>query len=162
MLPDELIGILAVRHNDDTHLGARIAHDGERADCRILSGLVAVIAEKEPLAVAQEFFAVLGRERRAKRCDDILDARIKDRDGIHIPLDDDDIPCLPDGLMRPVEAEEQPPLVEEDGLLRIEVFRLAVVENAPAEPDDASLLIRDWDHHAVAEAVVKAAALALH
>ena len=64
--------------------------------------------------------------------------------------------------MRPVEAEEQPPLVEEDGLLRIEVFRLAVAEDASAEPDNASLLIRDRDHHAVAEAVVEAAALALH
>ena len=78
MLPDELIWILAVRHDDDAYLGARITHNRQRADCRILPSLIAVIAEKEPLAVAQELLAMLGRERRAKRRDDILDARIKD------------------------------------------------------------------------------------
>ena len=46
------------------------------------------------------------------------------------------------------------PFVEQRGVGRIEVFGLAVVQNAAAEADDAPLLVADGKHDAVAETVV--------
>ena len=61
--------------------------------------------------------------------------------------------------MRAIETKEQPSFVENQRLGRIQVFRLAVSQDASAERHDAPSRVADRDDHAIAEAVVMTRAL---
>jgi len=159
VLADELIGVLAVWHDNDADAGPRIAHNGQCAYRCLLPRLVAVVAEAYLRCVVQELLRMLRRERRAERCDHIVHAGVEHRYRIHVALDDDGPALLLDGAVRAVEAEEQLPLIEEDGLRCVEILRCRIIEDAAAEADDAPALIRNRDDHAPAEAVVEAASL---
>ena len=71
---------------------------------------------------AAEHPELIGGERRAERRHHLADARLRERDDVEIPLDDDDPPALPDGVARQTETVQRAPLVEERRLGRVEVL----------------------------------------
>ena len=61
--------------------------------------------------------------------------------------------------MGQVHGEEEPPFIENRRFRRIEILRLAVVEDAATKTDDAAAAIADGKHDPPAESVVKVAIL---
>ena len=93
-------------------------------------------------------------ERGAVGRDDFGDAGAIERDDVHIAFDDDQ-PL--GGAARgsgAVEIVERAALVEEGVSGRVEIFRLAVAKDPPAEPDDSAARVADRDHQPSAEPVV--------
>ena len=82
-------------------------------------------------------------------------------DGVHVPLDDDDLIFSPDGLLSQVESKEERALVEDHRLGRVEILRHRVAERAAAEADHATLARSNGEEQAIAESVAVAAALSL-
>ena len=81
---------------------------------------------------------------------------------IHVALDDHETLQRRARLAHLVETVELAALVEQRRLRRVQVFRLALVDDAAAAGDHAAAGIADREHQPVAEAVVMAlAALAL-
>ena len=90
--------------------------------------------------------------------DHLRDAGAVEGDDVHIAFDHDQ-PL--GGAARgagAVDVVERAALVEERGVGRVEIFGLAVAEDAPAEGDDPAARVADRDHQAAAEAVVAVAA----
>ena len=138
-------------------------HRRERAQGRLLSCAVAVVAEDDARCAAQEQCGVVARERRAERRDDVVNARLPRGNRVHIALDDDGIARAGDRTVGTIHAEEELSLVKDRRLRRIEILRLGIAERTPAKADDAPALIRDGDDDAPAKAVVDpVAALAPH
>ena len=158
MLADVLVGIFAIGQAQHLDRRARRARERQCAKRRLLSGGIAVVTEAQLGCVAQQELRLFYGERRAKRGDDVLDARRRDGNRIHVALDDDREPRARDSAMGAIETEEQPPLVEDQRLGRVQILRLAVPQDAPAERHDAPACIADRNDHAVAKAVVMALA----
>ena len=139
---------LAVGEDRQRHL--------ERAPRGLAAGGVAVEAEDDVVGEAQQLAEVEGRGRRTEGCDRVLDAVLRERDDVHVALDHDDFVRVADRAPRLVEAVELATLLEERRFGRVQVFRLARADDAPAEADDVAARIEDREHHAIAEAVVAA------
>ena len=77
---------------------------------------------------------------------------------VHVAFDDQKARQVGTGAARLVERVQLAPLVKEHGLRGVQVLRLALVDDAAAEGDDAPAGIADREHEAVAEAVVVALA----
>ena len=92
----------------------------------------------------------------------VLDPALVQRDYVGVALHDDRGARGRHGRLRLVEAVEHVRLVEEGRLLRVEVFRLAVADDATAERYALALRIEYREHHAVVEPVVHTAVVALH
>ena len=159
MFSDVFVGIFAVGHAQHLDRRPRRARDGKRAKRRLLSRSIAVIAEAHLRRIAQQELRLLRGKRRAKRGNDVLYARSRDGNRIHIALDDDGESRARNGAMRAIETEEQTSLVEDQRLGRIQIFRLAVSQDASAERHHAPSRVADRDDHAIAKAVVMTRAL---
>ena len=102
---------------------------------------------------------MLARGRRAERGDCIADAVLGEHDHVHVALDDEQFRQLAfRRLLGLVQAEQVAALVEQRGLGRVQILRRIVAERAATEADSAAARVADREHHAVAEAVVGAAA----
>jgi hypothetical protein len=90
----------------------------------------------------------------AERRDRVLEPGLGEGDDVHVALDDEGVAALADRRARFEEAVELAPLAEDRRLRRVQVFRLAAVEDAAAEADHRPLHRADRKHDAIAEAVV--------
>ena len=129
-------------------------HRRERAQGRLLSRAVAVVAEDDARGAAQEQCGVVARERRAERRDDVVNARLPRSNRVHVALDDDGIARAGNRTVRTIHAKEKLSLVKDRRLRRIEIFRLGIAERTSAEADNAPALIRDGDDDTSAKAIV--------
>jgi hypothetical protein len=104
---------------------------------------------------------MLTGDRRAERGDHVGQAELMERDHVHVAFHHQQAVELALGGQRLVQAVELAALVEDLGLRRVEVLRLAVLDDPAAEADHAAATVVDGEHHAFTEAIVVAAALAL-
>ena len=81
-------------------------------------------------------------------------AGLMQRDGVEIPFHDNQRIGPTHGLARTLQAIQRAALVEERCLRRVQVFRLALAQYTPAEPDHPLAEIEDREHDAGPEAVV--------
>ena len=153
----DIVGVLPRGERDEAQraLGAEVGEGAlGGADRGLLPGIVAVEAQDRrglepphPLELRLGQRGAVGRDR-------LGDPGAVERDDVHIAFDHDQ----PVGLARrgpgAVDIVERAPLVEQDRLGRIEIFGLAVAEDAPAKGDDAPALVADREHQPAAEAVV--------
>ncbi len=95
-----------------------------------------------------------------ERGDRVFDAVLRERDDVHVALDDDDRARVADRVAREKEPVELAALREQRRLRRIEVLGLAVAEHAAAEADHLAAAVVDREHDPVAEPVVALAAIA--
>ena len=107
----------------------------ERASGGAPAGGVAVEAEDDRVGEADQLLHVLGRARRAERRHRVLEAGLGQRDDVHVALDDERVAALADRGARLEQAVQLAALAEDRRLGRVEVFRLAAVEDAAAEAD---------------------------
>ena len=119
-------------------------------------GPVAVEAQDRLVGEAPDERELVLGQRRAERRDGVREARHRHRDHVDIALDRDDGAALMRRLSGLMEVVEEPPLVEERRVGRIEVFRRHVgAHGAAAEGDHPAAPVGDREHHPVAEAVVR-------
>src|SRR5882672_3027689 len=85
------------------------------------------------------------------------DARLKRNKKIQVAFNQDRVTTLANGLARVAQAEQVHSLDVERGFGRVEIFRLPVAQNTPAEGDDTPLRVADGKHQAMAKTVVKSA-----
>ncbi len=140
-------------------VGQRFQRVFQGAPGGLAPGVVAVETENDAVDLAQQLGDVGGGGRRAERRDRIADAVLGQRDDVHVAFGDDGDIGFAQRLPGLRQAEQFAALFEERGFRRVEVFRLALVDDPSAESDDLALGIDDRDHQAVAEAVVAAAGL---
>ena len=120
------------------------------------AGRVAVEAEDRLAGGAPEQIELALGQRGAERGDGMLEARLGERDDVHVALDDDQRLRPPRRPPRAGEIVEHLPLVEDVGVRRVEIFRLRVGRHgAAAEGDDRLVAqVLDREHDPVAEPIV--------
>ena len=119
---------------------------------------VGVHGEHDARGEAREPGGVALGEGGAHRRDEVAEARLPRPDHVEVALDDDDGAALAGGGTGEIEAVEGAALIEDLGLGGVEVLRLALAEDAPAEADEHAAVVGDGDDDAAAEAVVGRAA----
>ncbi|PAV68955.1 hypothetical protein WR25_00105 [Diploscapter pachys] len=153
----QIVGVLPLGKRDEGQAAAGREH-GERAmrgpQRRLLPGAVAVEAEDRHVDHPPQSFELCLGQRSAERRDGFVDARLAQRDDVHIALDHQHAVRLARGGGGAVEVVERAALVEERRVGRVEVFGLAVADHAAAEGDHATAGVADRDHQPAAEAVV--------
>src|SRR3989441_127216 len=134
-----------------------------RALRRPLAGGVGVEKSHDLVAVAAQERQLRGRERRAERGHRLGEAVLVRHEAVDVALDEQRAVLRSHRLARDVGRVEEVALGVERRLGGVQVLRLVVAEGAAAEGHHARLEVADREQQAVAEAVVRAAAvLALH
>jgi hypothetical protein len=109
---------------------------------------------------APQEFELIGGDRGAQGGDRGPEARLRERDHVHVALGHEERLALARRLPRGPVVVERPALVEKLGLGRVEVFRaVGRVHRPAAEGDAAAARVADRKDDAVAEDVVGGAAL---
>ena len=134
-VPDQLVGVLAVRQARDAHLvelhpgvrGGKLAgeplqrRDAQRA--RALTRRVHVVGQHDLLGrVARQERHLARRQRGAEAGDHVLEAGLVGHERVRVALHDHRDPGLADGGLRAVQRIERPALVEQRGGGRVEVL----------------------------------------
>ena len=153
---DVFIRILPLRQGQDADAHAQAADDFHGPPCR-----VHIVPQDGFFGLALQEPRLFRRKRRPQGRDDITDAPVMSGYDIHIAFDQDSLALLINRFVGQVHGEEKASLIENRRFRRIEVLRLAVVEDAAAETDDAAAAITDGKHDPPAEGIVKVAVLFL-
>src|SRR5262249_42566869 len=125
--------------------------------CR-LSGLISIEADDGLWHQLPEQLHLPLGESSAERGDSIGEARLIDRDDVHIAFDHDELAGVERGLASAGKVEDGRTLVEEPRLWRVQIFRLRCwIEGAGAEGDHARLGVENRNAEAVAETVINGA-----
>ena len=124
-----------------------------RALSPFLTGRVGVEDEHRLIGIAREQTGMIGGEGGAERRHRVGKPGLMQRNHIHIPFTEDELP--PARGFGKIESEEVVGLFEHQRLARIQVFRFRIVEHPAPEGNHASPDIDDRDHHPVAEQVIE-------
>ena len=103
---------------------------------------------------------MLRRRRGAERRHGVVDAGLVQPHGVHVAFDDSQALEVGARAARFVQAVQLAPLVKQHRLRGVQVLGLAGIDNAAAEGDDASAVVADGKHDAIAKAIVVPLALA--
>jgi len=103
---------------------------------------------------------MLQSQSGAERGDGVADTAFVQSDDVSVAFDDDGDTCAGHRAFCFVETVENTRLVEQRRLLRIEVFRFPLSNDASSECDAFALRIVDGEHHAIEEAVAQPAVVA--
>ncbi len=157
MAAGERVGILGFGQQHDPHVHALLEDHVDTAQGGADARRVAVVDHRDVLREAAQQADLVGRERRAGRCDDVLDTGLVHRDHVGITLDHDGVVLLLDRLLGEEEAVEFALLAVDFALGRVLVLGdlLVGAERAAAEGHDAARNVVHGEDHAVAEAVVQ-------
>ncbi len=136
-------------------------HRLQGAPGRLAAGLVAVETEQDARYQAEQALDVFLAGRRAEGRHRVADALLGQGDDIHVALDHHDLVEVAILLPGLVESVEFLALVEDRSLRGVQVLRLVVAEHPAAEGDDPPAAVADREHHAIAEAVVALAGVAV-
>ncbi|KGX49631.1 hypothetical protein Y025_5578 [Burkholderia pseudomallei TSV32] len=128
----------------------------QRAPRGAPAGRVAVETEDDRVRLPQQLLHVNRRARGAERRHRVRKAELRERDDVHVPLDDERVLVLANREPRLEQAVQLAALVEQRRLRRIQVFGLAAVQHPAAEADDLPLHVADREHDPLAEPVVAA------
>src|ERR1051326_5247991 len=101
------------------------------------------------LRVLSDERRLLFRERRPHRCDDFRDAGEHQSNRIEISFDDDEPLRFADRLFRPIQSVEKLALGEDLGVGGVEIFGLALAENAAAKSNRMTGRIMDRKDRAI-------------
>src|SRR4051794_6027709 len=106
-------------------------------------GAIAVEAEDDLVRLAQQLLHVPWCGRGPQRSTGIADAELRERDDIHISLYHENPSRFADGRARLRQAVQLAALLEYRRLRRVEVLRLAFVQDPAAESDYLPTLTHD-------------------
>ena len=118
----------------------------QRAPRGLAARGVAVEAEHDGVGQPEQLLHVHRRGRGAERRHRVLDAVLRQRDDVHVALDDDDAAGVADRVARQEQAVELAALREQRRFRRVQVLGLAVAEHAAAEADHAAAAVVDREH----------------
>lgn len=135
MLRDEGIRILAVGERDHAHRHAAGEKDVRGAKAGLLPGRIAVVEKECSPGILREEIRLPFRERGAHRRHNRLQARVHEPDNVEISLDENDALVATDGVARVRQVVQEPPLRENVGFRRVEIFRFARANESTAESD---------------------------
>ena len=133
----------------------------QRAPRGAPAGLVAIKAEDDLVAGAQELLDVIRRGGGAERGNGIGNALLRQADHVHVALDDNHLAFLTDGLACLPQPVELLPLRKQGSFRRVQVLGFAFADDPAAKPDEASPRIADRKHHPFAKAIVAPPVLGL-
>ena len=156
-LADEAVGVEAAVEGDDLDGEALLGEQGDGLFRGIGAGGVGIEVDDDLRGVAPQNRHLLLGEGRSAGGDHVLNAAQKDRDAVHLALDQQGKLKLADGGARLVEIEEDLALGVERRLRRVDVLGaglFAGFERARGEGDHAAALVGDGKHDPLAEAVV--------
>ena len=152
MLLDKFIRVLRPGDAQHPDRESRASENVDRALCRILSGIVRIVADNDVFGIARQQPRLFLGQRRAERRHCTVKARLMQGDDIHIALSEQKIVAF--CLFCDVHRKQIAALVEDHRLGRVEIFRLAVVHHASAKGDDITADVDDREHHTVSELVI--------
>jgi hypothetical protein len=141
---DQRIRVVSVGQEQEAQLAA-FAHLAQRilqrAPRRGSAGAIAVEAEDQLVADRKTRDRCSGVVAGAERRDGVRDASLMKANDVHVAFNDEQASQGSRRLARFVQTVQLAALVEELGLRRVQVFRLALVEHASAEADRAAARI---------------------
>ncbi len=159
LAPHVGIGIVLGGQEEEAHHLAVRKHgqrDLERSPGGLAARGVAVEAEDHVVGELQQLRDVERCSRRSQRGHGVLDPVLGECHDIHVALDHQNLVRVANRAPRLVEAVELAAFFEERGLGGVQVLRLALADDAPAETDHVAARVQDRKHHAIAKAVVAA------
>ena len=139
-LADQRVRVVSFRQEKKTYFAALTGFGQrvlERAPCCAASCAVPVECKHHFAHQPEDPFQVFRRCRSAERGNGIVDAGLMQPDGVHVAFDNQE--TFEVGARRLTRFEqpiELTSLVEERGLRRVQVLRLALVDDASAKSND--------------------------
>src|SRR5687768_18394743 len=100
--------------------------------------------------------------RGAKRCDRLIEARLRQPDDIEIALRHDRATTFAYRVSCFVQSVQLLPLSEDRRLGRVQILWLTDIENPRSEPNHLPARIANWKHHAASKTVVTLAFVGNH
>jgi hypothetical protein len=97
-------------------------------------GRVAVEAEHDVVGEPEQLLRVRVGRRGAERRDRVLDAVLRERDDVHVALDDDDALGVADRVPREPQPVELAPLAEQRRLGELRYFGSPLSSTRPPKP----------------------------
>ena len=155
---DEIVGIEPIGQRDEGEAAPRLEHRHgamRSAEGRLLPGRIAVEAEEGDIGYPPQPFELMLGHRGAERRHRLAETGLGEGDHVHIALDRNDPPGLACRGLGAIQIVERAPLVEERRLGGIEIFRLALADDAPAKGDGPASHVADRDHQSAAEPIVR-------
>ncbi len=151
----ERVGVLGLGQQHHAHVHPLPEDHVDAAQRGVDARRVAVVDDGDVLGEAPQQAYLVGRQRRARRRDDVLHAGLVHRDHVGVALDQDGVFVLLDRLLGEVEAVELALLAVDLALGRVLVLGYVLVgaQRAAAEGDHAARDVVHGEDHAVAEAV---------
>ena len=122
----------------------------------VLPRAVAIVGQVYHRRKAFEQLCLFARQRRAERRTDAGHAELRQRNDVHVPLDQHHTLQVPLFAQKICCVHAQT-LVENGGVGRVKILRLHVLNCAPAKRQDVAVLVDDGENRAVAEHVKSAA-----
>ena len=162
---DQVIRVHSIGQQHEEYRPARLdkrQRPVERAVSGAEAGPVAVETHHRLGPRPPDQLQLLLRQRRAKRGNGMTEARLAERDDIHIAFSHDQPAALAmaEGLARRLVTVQHVRLVEERRIAGIEVFRLGVgLQRPAAKGDDPAARVGDREHQPAAESVIGLPAL---
>lgn len=136
---------------------AEASDDGHGPLGSLTAGAVHIVGQDEFFSLTLEEPRLFIRKGRPQGRYDVVNASVMGRDDIHIAFYQNGPPFFENRLMGHIHGKQEAPFIENRRFRGIEVFRLAVVEDSPAETDDAAAAVADGKHDPAAKSVVKVA-----
>ncbi len=126
-----------------------------------LARAVAIETEGRFRHQAPEFAHLVFRQSRTQRRHGLGESGLGQCNHVHIPFGHDDLAGIARRAQRLAQAIERASLVEERGLRRVQVFRLALAQDAPAKGDHPAAAVGDGKDHPAAHAIEDMTVVAL-
>jgi hypothetical protein len=98
---------------------------------------------------------VVLRQRRPEAGHAVPPTRLMSHQDVRVALHEHGLAVAANGLLRPVQAEQGPALVEQRTVRAVQVLRLSGAQDPRPEAHDASRDVADGEHQASPEAVVR-------
>ena len=150
--PDVFVGVLRAVHAQDAHFHSHVSEHPHGLVGGVLPRFIRIVGDNDLFGVLGEDTRMVGRNRRSERCHGKLESRGMQGDNVHIPLAQNH--ALRAAMPRIVERKQMVAFLESGRIRCVQVFGLAVVENAAAERHDIARSINNRKDYAVAEIVV--------
>ena len=155
---DILVRVLCTGDLQDAHLYRAVAEQLQRAQGRLLTGLIRIIAQNDLVGIFADDAHLPGGQRGATGADGGINARLLHTDDVHVALAQHEPPG--GAALGDLHGKHCLGFVIDQRFRAIDVFGLGVVHHAPAKGYDIAAQIKDGGHDTLPEQAVDAAGLA--
>ena len=154
----KIVWIQVVGQNDTAQIDRILLDKLNSALSGLLARGIAVKQVDDLFCKARQRFNVMLRQRRSQRCHHVAKPSLPTCDTVRIAFNHHGLTLGDDMLLSPVKSIKVALFMEQRGLGRVEVFRLAIARDAATEGNAFPLLVKNRKHDALIKSIDQPAA----